>query len=198
MIRISLRNPAAASGITEKVSLCVLIGLALISVAAAVDHIRTAARPKAAAMAARPIPQPAVRPVSRPTPVQVGQAAPAPASAPVVEDPTPEPQRMARNVAPPSDKTSGEADRGAPPDTATVIARQKDLPLLRDDQAFETWGGEFAKGDSRLKEMIQAGALTSIQKGAKVRILEVRGPLAHVEVVGQGRTGWIRTSFVGR
>jgi hypothetical protein len=106
------------------------------------------------------------------------------------------------------DINSGEADRKVPPVdqpaapvagmNATVAARLKDLPMLRDGQAFETWGGEFAKGDSRLKEMIQAGALTSVQKGAKVRILELRGALAYVEIIGQGRKGWIRSTYLGR
>jgi hypothetical protein len=105
-------------------------------------------------------------------------------------------------ASPVRDIDSGEADRNVPPPsagtTASVAARQRDLPLLRDDQSFETWGGEFAKGDSRLKEMIQAGALTSVQRGAKVRILEVRGALAHVEVVGQDLTGWIRSTSLVR
>jgi hypothetical protein len=111
---------------------------------------------------------------------------------------TPEFPKITRIVTPVRDTETGEADRVVTDGTATVIARGKDLPLLRDDQAFETWGGEFAQGDSRLKDMIQAGALTSVQKGAKVRILEVRGALAHVEVVGQGRTGWIRSAYLGR
>jgi hypothetical protein len=131
-----------------------------------------------------------------------------PASAPVVvaqvvekaevAEKTPEPPKIAEIVPPVHDKEIGEADRTVSPGTEVVIARQRDVPMLRDDAAFETWGGEFANGDSRLSEMIQAGALTSVQKGAKVRILEVRGVLAHVEVVGQDRTGWIRSSLVGR
>jgi len=106
------------------------------------------------------------------------------------------------------DMNRGEADRSVPrvqsasaagPETsATVIGHLRDLPLLRDGQAFETWGNEFAKGDSLLKEMIQAGALTSVQRGAKVRILEVRGTLAYVEVAGQGRRGWIRSTSLVR
>jgi hypothetical protein len=79
-----------------------------------------------------------------------------------------------------------------------VVARQRDLPLLRDEPAFEAWREEFARGDSRLKEMIQAGAVTVVEKGAKVRILEVRGALADVEVVGQSRRGWIRSTCLGR
>jgi hypothetical protein len=79
-----------------------------------------------------------------------------------------------------------------------VTGRRKDVPMLRDDAALETWGGEFAGGDGRLKEMIQAGALTSIAKGTEVRVLEVRGPLAHVEMVGQNRAGWIRSTCIVR
>jgi hypothetical protein len=198
MIKISLRSPTATRNVTEWVSLCILIGLAMISIAAAFEHVRHAARP----------PAPPVRTAIRlkhvtPAPAVIYQTNPAPAI-PVpdsvttpVEEKTPEPPEIAR-IDPPVGDMNGEADRTAPAGTAVVIGRQKDLPLLRDDQAFETWGGEFAEGDSRLKEMIQAGALTSVQRGARVRILEVRGKLAHVEVEGQDRTGWIRSSFIGR
>jgi hypothetical protein len=92
----------------------------------------------------------------------------------------------------------GEADRSVSAPSVTVIGRQKNVSMLRDDQAYETWGGEFAAGDSRLKDMIQAGALASVARGAKVRVLEVRGALTHIEVTGEGRTGWIRSASLGR
>ena len=101
-------------------------------------------------------------------------------------------------LSPARDIDYGEADRSVSAPSVIVIGRQKNIPMLRDDQAFETWGGEFAAGDSRLKEMIQAGALTSVARGGKVRVLEVRGELTHIEVSGQGRTGWIRSAYLGR
>jgi len=216
VVRISLRNPAAASSIAERVSLCVLVGLALVSVAAAVEHMRSPLHPAAtvAREVVRAVP-PAVPPVvphapspvaaavatapaPQPAPVPVVAPPPAPGPAPEAQPKTPEPVKIARNLPLLRDMSLGEADRGVPSDTATVIARQRDLPMLRDEQAFQTWGGEFAKGDGRLKEMIQAGALTSVERGAKIRILEIRGDLAHVEIIGQRRTGWIRSSSVGR
>ncbi|MGA3028589.1 MAG: hypothetical protein ABSF98_27910 [Bryobacteraceae bacterium] len=250
MIRISLRSRLATNNATEWVSVCILIGLALISLTAAFEHLRVGARSlatptQAAARRApagfpeqphrQPVPKalPAdTAPPATPIPPQpVLYEAPTPAPAVVASTPstraaervparvdpgqttetstkTPELPRMARIVSPARDMDNGDADRSVPGvtsvpapaagTTASVVARQRDLPLLREEQAFETWGGEFAKGDTRLKEMIQAGALTSVQRGAKVRILEVRGALAHVEIVGQGRRGWIRSSCLGR
>ena len=115
------------------------------------------------------------------------------------ETKAPEPPQMARIVPVIRDTSSGEADRNIPePGFTTVTGGRRDVPMLRDDAALETWGGEFAGGDSRLTEMIQAGALTSVKKGTQVKVLEVRGPLAHIEVVGQSRTGWIRSNCIGR
>ena len=184
MIKITLRSSKTTTKATEWVSLCILIGLALLSVAAAIDHIRMPIRQRATPL----------RTIARLTHV-----AATPGPKPEAREKIPEIAKNIEIVPPVRDIDTGEADRtNALPDTAVVMARQKDLPMLRDDVAFETWGGEFAAGDSRIKEMIQAGALTSVQKGAKVKILEVRGVLAHVEVLGQDRTGWIRSSFVGR
>lgn len=202
LIKITLRSPRATAVASEWVSVCILIGLALVSIAAAFDHMRTTARP--VVRQARKIVQ--LAPVKAPKtviPVVVRapiQPIPAPGPTTEVETKTPEFPKMTENVPPVHDMDNGEADRTEPAETgvATVIARQKDLPMLRDDSAFETWGGEFANGDSRLKEMIQAGALTSVQKGAKVKILEVRGALAHIEVAGDNRTGWIRSASLGR
>ena len=236
MIRISLRSPLATTNPTEWVSVCILIGLALVSLAAAVEHIRLGTRPPATSfhtVARRaPVLPAAAAPQTNPIPPEpVLYEAPRPAPAVLASTPstraanrvparanpgqttdaslrTPELPKMTRIASPARDMNYGEADRGVPRvesapalaagTTVSVVARQRDLPLLRDEQAFETWGDEFAKGDSRLKEMIQAGAMTSVQKGAKVRILEVRGVLAHVEVVGEDRRGWIRSAYLVR
>jgi len=236
LIRINLRSPLAPSNPTEWVSVCLLIGLALVSLAAAVEHIRLGTRslttsshtvarrvpalPAAAAPQTNPIPpEPVLDEAPGPAPADLtstpstraANRVPARANPGQTTDAspkTPELPKMTRIASPALDMTYGEADRGVPRvesapapvagTTASVVARQKDLPLLRDEQAFETWGDEFAKGDSRLKEMIQAGAMTSVQKGAKVRILEVRGALAHVEIVGEDRRGWIRSAYLVR
>jgi hypothetical protein len=200
LIRISLRSPAATATATEWVSVCILIGLALVSLVAAFEHIGRSTQPLAtpARTNARLTPIKAPQVLTAPV---VYQTNPIRAAGRLITEPatkTLELPKLTRIVPPVRDMNDGEADRAVPAGTAIVIGRQKDLPLLRDDEAFETWGGEFAKGDSRLREMIQAGALTSVQKGARVKILEVRGALAHVEVIGQARTGWIRSSFVGR
>ena len=155
-------------------------------------------QPLPAVLASTPSTRAAERAPARPNPGQTTDAS----------TKTPELPKMTRIATPPGDMNYGEADRSVPRvesvpalaagKTASVVARQRDLPLLRDEQAFQTWADEFAKGDSRLTEMIQAGALTSVQKGATVRILEVRGALAHVEVLGQDRRGWIRSAYLGR
>ena len=190
MVKIRLQSPGATANATEWVSVCILIGLALVSVSAAVEHIRTSSQapPSRARTVVR---LPRIIAATKAIPLSVRPI-------PEVQEITPEPPKLAEIPPVAHDKEIGEADRTVSPAAAVVIGRQRDLPMLRDDAAFETWGGEFANGDSRLSEMIQAGALTSVQKGAKVRIIEVRGVLAHVEVLGQDRTGWIRSSFVGR
>ncbi len=218
MVRISLRSPLATSNATEWVSFCVLTALALVSMAAALEHIRVASRPSAmpathtiARLSAKPAPAtlPVAAALPQPAPVAKPAAPPLRAAARVparvnlrqiaeASRKKPELAKMTRIVNPPHDKNVGEADRIVSARTATVIGRLKDLPLLQDGEAFETWGGEYAKGDSRLKEMIQAGALSSVRRGAKVRVLEVRGALTCIEVAGQGQRGWIRSSYLGR
>jgi len=222
MIRISVRPTSFARRIAERGSLAVLVFLAVLSLAAVVEHIRVASEPIPVAVRQNPprpqpvaaLPTVAVHPTPPPPPATVAPSpvlAPAPPpvlAAQVSEEPhrlpapetkTPELPEMARILPPIRDTVSGEADRNLPASgTATVTGRRKDVPMLRDDAALETWGGEFAGGDSRLKEMIQAGALTSVAKGTQVKVLEVRGPLTHVEIVGQNRTGWIRSSSIGR
>lgn len=229
MIRIGLRCPVPVTRAAERVSVCVLAGLTLISLMAAVEDFRLtihttimpvrtlttehserrmiarvlplATAPRIAAIhneTARPAhPTPASTPMAR-TAANVLPAATVPGR--ITEDSTkaPEPPKMTRMLSPARDMDYGEADRSVSAPSVIVIGRQKNLPMLRDDRAFETWGGEFAGGDSRLKEMIQAGALTSVERGAKVRVLEVRGALTHIEVTGQGQTGWIRSAYLGR
>jgi len=216
MIRITVRPTAFARRIAERGSLTALVFLAVLSLAAAVEHFRAGSGHVAsgpAVVAARStLPRPqavAVRPTAAvhpnqpppPTtpPVLAAQVPEEPHPLPTPATKTPESPQIARIVPTIRDTFSGEADRNLPaPGIATVAGRRKDVPMLRDDAALETWGGEFAGGDSRLTEMIQAGALTSVAKGTEVRVLEVRGPLAHVEIVGQNRAGWIRSTCIVR
>jgi len=175
-------------------SSAVIAGCALGGVAAAAIHNETA-RPASPAQPAQSVLTSAssVRAASK-----VTKALTLPGQTTEDAAKTPELPKMTRMLSPARDMDYGEADRSVSATSVIVIGRQKSLPMLRDDQAFETWGGEFAGGDSRLKEMIQAGALTSVERGAKVRVLEVRGKLTHIEVNGQGRTGWIRSASLGR
>jgi len=245
MIRISIRPTGEARRIAERASLTALVFLAVLSLTAAVEHIRVAdvpvavagrtnhPRPRtAAARLTAPVhPAPPLPPVIASLPAAAIQRTPpvppvaaVPPAVPferIAEDlhpvhaaqtKTPESHaaqapatktvelpQMARIVPRMRDTSSGEADRNLPaPGVATVTGRHKDVPMLRDDAALETWGGEFAGGDSRLNEMIQAGALTSVAKGTRVRVLEVRGPLTHIEIVGQNRAGWIRSTCIVR
>ena len=181
------------------------------------QRLAMAARPTTAAhptpprppAVATPSPDPSVQFAAPPHPVlTVPAASPAAPPALVSEEPhpvlgpetkTPELLQMARIVPRMRDTFSGEADRSVPASRVTTVGvRHKDVPMLRDDAALETWGGEFASGDSRLREMIQAGALTSVTKGTPVKVLEVRGPLTRVEIVGQNRAGWIRSTCIVR
>jgi hypothetical protein len=229
LIRIGLRCPVAVTIAAERVSVCVLAGLTLISLTAAVEGFRltihTTSKPVRALttehserrMIARvlvPATAPRIAAIHSETvePVQpapmntrsiraagkVPRAPTLPGQTPEDVTKTSEPPKMTRMLSPARDMDYGEADRSVSAPSVIVIGRQKNLPMLRDDRAFETWGGEFAGGDSRLKEIIQAGALTSVERGAKVRVLEVRGALTHIEVTGQGRTGWIRSASLGR
>jgi hypothetical protein len=223
--------------VAERISVCVLAGLTLISLSAAVEQFRLTVHAAHASAITSPMLAPqhpksriiakALPPVMPPLPpvaaIHDETARPAPPAQSVLtstpsvraagkvtkalalpgqttEDAakTPELPKMTRMLSPARDMDYGEADRSVSAPSVIVIGRQKSLPMLRDDQAFETWGGEFAGGDSRLKEMIQAGALTSVERGAKVKVLEVRGKLTHIEVNGQGRTGWIRSASLGR
>lgn len=240
MIRIDLRCPVPVTIAAERVSVCVLAGLTLISLSAAVEQFRLTVHTAHASAMTSPMLAPqhpksriiarALPPVMPPLPpvaaIHNETARPASPAQPAqsvltsassvraaskvtkaltlpgqtTEDAakTPELPKMTRMLSPARDMDYGEADRSVSATSVIVIGRQKSLPMLRDDQAFETWGGEFAGGDSRLKEMIQAGALTSVERGAKVKVLEVRGKLTHIEVNGQGRTGWIRSASLGR
>jgi len=214
MARISIRPTFFACRIAESVSLTALVCLAVLSLAAAVEHVRVASTPLATAI--RPN-QPgsralavrrviAVPPSQSPSPVVPAPSPSTPArvdlplrAVATLQTKTPDLPKLARIAPRIRDMSTGEADRNLPATgTATVTGRHKDVPMLRNDAAMETWGGEFASGDDRLKEMIQAGALTSVSKGTGVRVLEVRGSLAHVEIVGQNRTGWIRSACIVR
>lgn len=238
MVRIGLRCPIRTTMAAERVSVCVLAGLTLVSLTAAVEQFRLTVHTAHAMVMPAPsltsqhsesrIVARALPPVT-PTPVLAihnETARPAPPARPaqpaltstpsvraaskVTKAPTlpgqtteeaaksPELPKMTRMLSPARDMDYGEADRSVSTPSVIVIGRQKNIPMLRDDQAFETWGGEFAAGDSRLKEMIQAGALASVARGAKVRVLEVRGALTHIEVSGHGQTGWIRSAYLGR
>jgi len=202
MIRIRIRATGSACGIAERASLIALAFLAVLSLAAAVEHVRLSGEPLATATRAN-LPQPAaaavpVHPGPYPPPAAFARIADRPQSVPTAETKTLELAKSARIVPATRDRFSGEADRNlALPGTATVTGRRRNVPMLR-DAALEVWGGEFASGDSRLKGIIQAGALTSVAKGAEVRVLELRGPLARVEIVGQNRTGWIRSASIVR
>ncbi len=227
MIRIGLRCPIPTTTPAERVSVCVLAGLTLVSLMAAVEHYSlrihigraagvpartiTTQHPESRIVAEAPPPETlapeiqneAAQPVTMNTrsiraASQVPRAPTLPGQTTGDATKMPELPKMTRILSPARDMDYGEADRSVLAPSVRVIGRRKNIPMLRGDRAFTTWGGEFAAGDSRLKDMIQAGALTSVARGAKVRVLEVRGELTRVEVNGQGRTGWIRSASLGK
>jgi hypothetical protein len=102
----------------------------------------------------------------------------------------------------------GESDRNVhtPPLAASAnllavggrarVDERQYVVLLRADAAFEKWRAAFARGDVPLKDLISAGAVTSVPRGASVHILAIEGGLARVEVDGLNWQGWVRTKHL--